>query len=325
MDCGIPFCHQGCPLGNLIPEWNDLVYRGRIDEAARRLAATNNFPEVTGRVCPAPCEASCVLNIRDEPVTIKTVERTIADHMFAQMPLAPKVAGARTGKRSPSSAPAPPGSPPRSSSRGRARRDALRARRPHRRPPPLRHPRLQDGEGDHRRADRADARRGRDLSRRRRRRRGRSRRAAASRLRRRGPRDGRARPARPADPGSRAPRGSLRDGVPRPAEPPRRRRPADLAPDPRDGQARRRHRRRRHGVRLRRHVVPPGRRQRHAARADAQAEPRPPPDEPVARVAAHPPHVELARRGRRARLGDLDAQLPERERRPSRASRRCAS
>ena len=99
MDCGIPFCHQGCPLGNLIPEWNDLVYRGKIDEAARRLAETNNFPEVTGRVCPAPCEASCVLNIRDEPVTIKTVERTIADHMFTQMPLAPKVASARTGKK----------------------------------------------------------------------------------------------------------------------------------------------------------------------------------------------------------------------------------
>src|SRR5579885_1704185 len=83
MDCGIPFCHQGCPLGNLIPEWNDLVYKGRLDEAARRLHSTNNFPEVTGRVCPAPCEASCVLNIRDEPVTIKTIERTIADHVFA--------------------------------------------------------------------------------------------------------------------------------------------------------------------------------------------------------------------------------------------------
>jgi glutamate synthase (NADPH/NADH) small chain len=82
MDCGIPFCHQGCPLGNLIPEWNDLVHRGKLDEAVRRLLATNNFPEVTGRVCPAPCEASCVLNIRDEPVTIKTVERTIADHAF---------------------------------------------------------------------------------------------------------------------------------------------------------------------------------------------------------------------------------------------------
>jgi glutamate synthase (NADPH/NADH) small chain len=99
MDCGIPFCHQGCPLGNLIPEWNDLVYRGRLDEATRRLLATNNFPEVTGRVCPAPCEASCVLNLRGEPVTIKTVERTIADHGFAHAALAPQPAAVRTGRR----------------------------------------------------------------------------------------------------------------------------------------------------------------------------------------------------------------------------------
>jgi glutamate synthase (NADPH/NADH) small chain len=99
MDCGIPFCHQGCPLGNLIPEWNDLVYRGKFDEATRRLLATNNFPEVTGRVCPAPCEASCVLNIREEPVTIKTVERSIADYGFSHGGLAPQPAATRTGKR----------------------------------------------------------------------------------------------------------------------------------------------------------------------------------------------------------------------------------
>src|SRR6202042_2907898 len=77
MDCGIPFCHQGCPLGNLIPEWNDLVHRGELDEAARRLLDTNNFPEDTGRICPAPCEASCVLNIEETPVTIKEIERAI--------------------------------------------------------------------------------------------------------------------------------------------------------------------------------------------------------------------------------------------------------
>src|SRR5580700_1136857 len=99
MDCGIPFCHQGCPLGNLIPEWNDLVYRGKVSEAVARLASTNNFPEVTGRVCPAPCEASCVLNIRDEPVTIKTVERSIAEHEFAQGPLVPRPPHHRSGKR----------------------------------------------------------------------------------------------------------------------------------------------------------------------------------------------------------------------------------
>jgi len=98
MDCGIPFCHQGCPLGNVIPEFNDLVYRGKMEDAVRVLASTNNFPEVTGRVCPAPCEASCVLNIDDVPVTIKDVERTIANAMF-ERPLAPEPAPYRTGKR----------------------------------------------------------------------------------------------------------------------------------------------------------------------------------------------------------------------------------
>ena len=71
MDCGIPFCHQGCPLGNVIPDWNDLVYRKRWQAASDRLHATNNFPECTGRLCPAPCEGSCVLGINDDPVTIK--------------------------------------------------------------------------------------------------------------------------------------------------------------------------------------------------------------------------------------------------------------
>lgn len=79
MDCGIPFCHEGCPLGNLIPEWNDLVYRGRLAEAAEVLGATNNFPEFTGRLCPAPCEGSCVLGIDSEPVLIKQVEVEIAE------------------------------------------------------------------------------------------------------------------------------------------------------------------------------------------------------------------------------------------------------
>ena len=100
MDCGIPFCHsapRGCPLGNLIPEWNDLVYRGLLEEAAARLHATNNFPEVTGRVCPAPCEAACVLNIDGAAVTIKTIERAIAD--FATASLAPVIAARRSGRR----------------------------------------------------------------------------------------------------------------------------------------------------------------------------------------------------------------------------------
>src|SRR6058998_2508088 len=82
MDCGIPFCHQGCPLGNLIPDWNDLVYHDDFREAIDRLHATNNFPEFTGTLCPAPCEGSCVLGINDDPVTIKAIELAIIDRAF---------------------------------------------------------------------------------------------------------------------------------------------------------------------------------------------------------------------------------------------------
>ena len=99
MDCGIPFCHQGCPLGNLIPDWNDLVYRDRWREAIDRLHATNNFPEFTGTLCPAPCEGSCVLGINDDPVTIKGIELTIVDHAFAQGWIGPEPPEVRTGKK----------------------------------------------------------------------------------------------------------------------------------------------------------------------------------------------------------------------------------
>ncbi len=95
MDCGIPFCHSGCPLGNLIPEWNDLVFKGRTDAAVARLHATNNFPEFTGLVCPAPCESSCVLAIREEPVSIKQIEKQIAEHAD----LAPRPPQTKSGRR----------------------------------------------------------------------------------------------------------------------------------------------------------------------------------------------------------------------------------
>jgi glutamate synthase (NADPH/NADH) small chain len=99
MDCGIPFCHQGCPLGNLIPDWNDLVYRDRWREAIDRLHATNNFPEFTGTLCPAPCEGSCVLGINDDPVTIKGIELTIIDRAFERGWIVPEPPEVRTGKR----------------------------------------------------------------------------------------------------------------------------------------------------------------------------------------------------------------------------------
>jgi glutamate synthase (NADPH/NADH) small chain len=98
MDCGIPFCHGGCPLGNLIPEWNDLVYRGDWRDAIDRLHATNNFPEFTGKLCPAPCEAACVLGISQEPVTIKQVEVSIIDRAWDEGWVSPVAPAAATGK-----------------------------------------------------------------------------------------------------------------------------------------------------------------------------------------------------------------------------------
>jgi glutamate synthase (NADPH/NADH) small chain len=98
MDCGIPFCHDGCPLGNLIPEWNDLVYRDDWPEAMERLHATNNFPEFTGRLCPAPCEAACVLGINEDPVTIERVEYEIVERAWSEGWVTPQAPSARTGK-----------------------------------------------------------------------------------------------------------------------------------------------------------------------------------------------------------------------------------
>ncbi len=99
MDCGVPFCHNGCPLNNVIPDWNDLVYRDRWQQAIRALHATNNFPEFTGRICPAPCEASCVLGINEPPVTIKQIEKTIIEHAFKEGWIRPEPPKTRTGKR----------------------------------------------------------------------------------------------------------------------------------------------------------------------------------------------------------------------------------
>src|SRR2546421_4012105 len=98
MDCGIPFCHQGCPLGNVIPDWNDLVYHDRWHEASLALHATNNFPEFTGRLCPAPCEASCVLGISDDPVTIKSIELSIVERAFDEGWIHPRPPVSRTGR-----------------------------------------------------------------------------------------------------------------------------------------------------------------------------------------------------------------------------------
>jgi glutamate synthase (NADPH/NADH) small chain len=99
MDCGVPFCHTGCPVNNIIPDWNDLVYRGRWKDAVRQLHATNNFPEFTGRICPAPCEASCVLGINVPPVTIKQIEKSIVERGFEEGWIKPEPPRYRTGKK----------------------------------------------------------------------------------------------------------------------------------------------------------------------------------------------------------------------------------
>ncbi len=99
MDCGVPFCHTGCPVNNIIPDWNDLVYRGRWQEAIRQLHATNNFPEFTGRLCPAPCEAACVLGINQPPVTIKEIEKNIIERAFREGWIKPEPPRERTGKK----------------------------------------------------------------------------------------------------------------------------------------------------------------------------------------------------------------------------------
>ena len=99
MDCGIPFCHNGCPVNNQIPDWNDLVYNSDWEEASRNLHSTNNFPEFTGRICPAPCEAACTLNIDDNPVTIKTIECAIVDRAWDEGWVTPQIPETRTGKK----------------------------------------------------------------------------------------------------------------------------------------------------------------------------------------------------------------------------------
>ena len=215
MDCGIPFCHQGCPLGNLIPDWNDLVYRDQWRAAIDRLHATNNFPEFTGKLCPAPCEASCVLGINNDPVTIKQIE--LSDHRPGLgrglgRPAAAQGQDRQDGRRR-RLRPRRPGRGP-AARPGRARRHGLRARRPDRRPAPLRHPRLQDGEAAPRPPARPDGGRGGGLPAGRERRRRHHGRPAPRRVRRRLPLRRRDPGARPADPRPRLEGHPLRHGLP---------------------------------------------------------------------------------------------------------------
>ncbi len=261
MNCGIPYCHNGCPVNNQIPDWNDLVYTGNWEEASRNLHSTNNFPEFTGRVCPAPCEASCTLNIDDNPVTIKTIECAIVDKAWEKGWLRPESYRDKTGKKV-----AVVGSGPA----GLAAAQQL-ARAGHtvhvfeknaegRRVAALWHSGLQDGEAPDRPPHPADGGGRRHLPLWHAHRRDPGRRPAHREFRC-GAADGRiGEAARPAHSGTRPRRHSLRDGLPAAAEPPRREGIAARQPaDPCQRQACGGDRRRRHGLGLHRHLQPPGR------------------------------------------------------------------
>ena len=258
MDCGIPFCHQGCPLGNLIPEWNDLMYRGEGRAAIERLHATNNFPEFTGRLCPAPCESACVLGINQPAVTIKQVEVSIIDQAFGNGWVQPQPPGRLTGKTV-----AVVGSGPAGLAAAqqltRAGHTVAVYERDDRIGGLLRYG-IPDFKMEKKHLDlrlaqmtaegtrfRAGVNIGVDIT-------WEQPARAVRRGRRRHRRPGAARPA-----GSRArpARRALRHGVPHAVEPAPRRRPG-VRPDHRRGQARRRPRRRRHRCRLHRNRPPAG-------------------------------------------------------------------
>ena len=302
MDCGIPFCHTGCPLGNLIPEWNDLVYREDWHEAIERLHATNNFPEFTGRLCPAPCEAACVLGINEDPVAIKQVEVSIVDHGWEQgeiAPVLPTRAHRQAGRG-------------RRLRSGRARRRAAahprrsRGRRSSSAPtasagccatasPSSRWRSGSSTAGSSRCAPRAPSSGSTRTSART------CRSTSCSALRRDRARRRRDGLARPADPRARAPRHLPGDGVPAAGEPGAGGRPR-RAPVLGGGQARRDHRRRRHRRRLPRHRAPP----RCASVHQFEILPRPPDARPDANPWPTWPliyrTVVRARGGRRARV-----------------------
>ena len=164
MDCGTPFCNSGCPVNNIIPDFNDLVYRADWKNAFAVLDSTNNFPEFTGRICPAPCEAACTLNVNDDPVGIKSIEHAIIDRAWDEGWVAPRAAEAqdRQEGRRRRLRPGRHGGGAAARAR-RPRRDGVREERRDRRPAALRHPRLQDGEVAHRPPRRADEGRGRGL------------------------------------------------------------------------------------------------------------------------------------------------------------------
>ena len=268
MDCGIPFCQTGCPVNNIIPDWNDLVYRHQWRQALDVLHSTNNFPEFTGRVCPAPCEAACTLNINDDPVGIKSIEHVIIDRGWEEGWVVPQPPLARTGKRVAVVGSGPAGMAC-AQQLARAGHDVVLFEKNDRIGGLLRYgiPDFKmekihiDRRVEQMRAEGVEFRLGRP-----RRWRGRRRHATlADGFDARGADRGRGASARPGRSRARARRDSLRDGFSAAAESACRGRPGGVVAD-RARQARGRDRRRRYRFGLRRHVQPPGRRIDHAVR-----------------------------------------------------------
>ena len=302
MDCGIPYCHTGCPVNNQIPDWNDLVFHSDWKQAAQNLHSTNNFPEVTGRVCPAPCEASCTLNIDDVPVAIKTIECAIADRAFDEGWIAPQPPERKTGKRIAIVGSGPAGMAA-AQQLARAGHD-VHVYEKNAKPGGLLRYGIPDFKMEKGVIDRrvkqmeaegvtfhCNAHVGNNVS-------AAELEAEYDALLMAGgseqPFDFFAQLVRP-----RSRRHPLRHGFPAAAEPPRRRR--DAAGDHRrqgdlgEGQARHRHRRRRHRLGLHRHVVPSGRQVGDAARDHADAAGAREQGAVVAQLAAEAAHLHAAR------------------------------
>ena len=322
MDCGIPFCHQGCPLGNIIPEWNDLVWRDDWDGAMDRLHATNNFPEFTGRLCPAPCETACVLGINQDPVTIKNVEVSIIDRAWGSGYVRPQPPEWLSGKTVAviGSGPAGLAAAQQLTRAGHTvavyeRADKIGGLLRYGIPEFKMEKKHLDRRLDQMRREgtvfRAGVDVGGDLT--------------GDKLLDRydavvlamGATDA----ARPARPGPRARRDPPGHGVPAAGQPRRARRGPDRrrhGADRGDRQGRRHHRRRRHRRRLPRHVDPPGRPLDHAAGDHAAARRGPARGPAVADVPHDLPGVLGPRGGRRPGLRRLDAGVRRRRRRPRR-------
>ena len=324
MNCGVPYCQgtgsvapgtPGCPVNNQIPDWNDLVYHNDWDEAARNLHSTNNFPEVTGRVCPAPCEASCTLNIDENPVTIKSIECAIADRAIAAG-LKPEKPAKKTGKKVAVVGSGPAGMAC-AQQLARAGHDVHVYERWAKAGGLLRYG-IPDFKMEKVHVDRrvdADGGGRRHVPLRRRCRRQSAGRQAAQGPRRRGADRRRREAARSAGARPRTQGHPFRHGFPAAAEPPRLRREGDRRrANPRQRQACHRHRRRRYRLRLHRHLVPPGRAvgdqfRDHAAAARAREQAA-----DLAELAAEAAHLVEPRRRRGARLRGGDGEILRRER-----------